>query len=857
MADSDSRWPAGIRTPDQRLRVFVSSTLGELETERRAARAAIEQLRLAPVMFESGARPHPAQAVYRAYLEQSDVFVGIYWQRYGWVGPGMAVSGLEDEFRLSAGLPRLLYVKRPAPGMEPGLRRMLDEIRTEGGVAYKAFADAGELGGLLLDDLATLLAERFGDAGRAGPGYVIPSPVTALVGRDRDVGEVDGLLEGQDRRLVVLTGPGGVGKTRLALAVAGRSSAYWADGVAFVDLSPVTDPRLVPEVIAAALGLVGQGREQPIDTLGRRLAGRQMLIVLDNFEQVLDAAPVVAGLLQRAPRLHLLVTSRTVLRIRGEQEWRVDPLGVLPASAGLAALAEAPAVRLFLDRVRDVRPGFELTSDNAAAVAELCRRLDGLPLALELAAASMRLLTTEQILRQLDERMGRPGALADLPGRQQTLTATLQWSYDLLPESARQLLARLSVFAAPFTAAAAQAVCGWDGVDATANLATLLDHSMVTPAGCPDGEPAFRLLGVVRRFAAGQLANPDETMGHLEGHLLDVLDKAGARHGSQGRARRLLDSEQPNLQVVLGWMAGQQRPPGPLLQRIGNLWAWLLVRGHLRRTAELRQRIESWTAAELPGRSDQMALDWLMAQGLLADGSYAQAGVLLDEILPDARRLESPSRWGLMLMVRAVARPYVPASPARAELEEALAVARNTSNLVVLGYVLSHFGLFLCVDGDVTRARALHGEMLSLARSLADDNQRAEAHYDLAVDALAAGHPEPAYPHLAVAARHYSDIDHRDGLARCLGALSALAVERGDSGLAARLIGATAAARAIGLSPWPAVAENERRVTERVRASLPNQEFAAQVAAGRTQTTETALTQALSTLDGPAPAETW
>ena len=246
-----------------------------------------------------------------------------------------------------------------------------------------------------------------------------------------------------------------------------------------------------------------------------------------------------------------------------------------------------------------------------------------------------------------------------------------------------------------------------------------------------------------------------------------------------------------------------------------------------------------------------------MAQGLLADGSYAQAGVLLDEILPDARRLESPSRWGLMLMVRAVARPYVPASPARAELEEALAVARNASDLVVLGYMLSHFGLFLCVDGDVTRARTLHGEMLSLARSLADDNQRAEAHYDLAVDALAAGHPEPAHPHLAVAARHYIDIDHRDGLARCLGALSALAVERGDSGLAARLIGATAAARAIGLSPWPTVAENERRVTERVRASLSNEEFTLQVAAGRTQTTESSLAQALSTLDGPAPAETW
>src|SRR6516225_3914602 len=157
VADSDpGRYP-GIKTPDQRLRVFVSSTLEELAAERRAVRSAIEQLRLAPVMFESGARPHPAQAVYRAFLDQSDVFVGIYWQSYGWVGPGMSVSGLEDEFRLAARMPRLVYLKRPAPQIEPGLRRMLQGIRDEGGLAYKAFADAGELRELLLNDLATLL----------------------------------------------------------------------------------------------------------------------------------------------------------------------------------------------------------------------------------------------------------------------------------------------------------------------------------------------------------------------------------------------------------------------------------------------------------------------------------------------------------------------------------------------------------------------------------------------------------------------------------------------------------------------------------------------------------------------------
>ena len=383
MDDEGSRWPA-IRTPDQRLRVFVSSTLEELAAERRAARAAIEQLRLAPVMFESGARAHPPQEVYRAYLEQSDIFVGIYWQRYGWVGPGMTISGLEDELRLAAGMPRLLYVKVPAPGMEPGLSQMLEAVRAEGATAYKRFSSARELRGLIASDLAMMLAERFGSSDRSARWPAIPSPVTGLIGRDPDVAEVTRMLTVPEGRLVVLTGAGGAGKTRLALAVAERTRQQWADGTAFVDLSPVTDPRLVPDAIASALGLVGQGRERPLDTLERSLAGRPMLLVLDNFEQVLGAAPAVADLLQRAPGLRVLVTSRVVLRLRGEQEWRVDPLGVPAPGSTLAVLAEAPAVRLFTDRARDVQPGFVLTSQNAAAVAELCRRLDGLPLALEL-----------------------------------------------------------------------------------------------------------------------------------------------------------------------------------------------------------------------------------------------------------------------------------------------------------------------------------------------------------------------------------------------------------------------------------------------------------------------------------------
>jgi len=322
MDDDGPRWPA-IRTPDQRLRVFVSSTLEELAAERRAA-------------------------------------------------------------RLAAGMPWLLYVKVPAPGMEPGLSQMLEAVRAEGATAYKRFSSARELRGLIASDLAMMLAERFGSSDRSARWPAIPSPVTALVGRDPDVAEVTRMLTVPEGRLVVLTGAGGAGKTRLALAVAERTRQQWADGTAFVDLSPVTDPRLVPDAIASALGLVGQGRERPLDTLERGLAGRHMLLVLDNFEQVLGAAPAVTDLLQRAPGLRVLVTSRVVLRLRGEQEWRVDPLGVPAPGSTLAVLAEAPAVRLFVDRARDVQPGFVLTSQNAAAVAELCRRLDGLPLALEL-----------------------------------------------------------------------------------------------------------------------------------------------------------------------------------------------------------------------------------------------------------------------------------------------------------------------------------------------------------------------------------------------------------------------------------------------------------------------------------------
>jgi Domain of unknown function (DUF4062) len=256
-----------IRTPDQRLRVFVSSTPQELAPERQAVRDAVTGLRLNPVMFELGARPHPARQVYRAYLAQSQVFVGVYWQSYGWVGPGEEISGLEDEYRLSAGLPRLIYVKSPAPQREPRLTEMLARIRDDGTISYQRFSDAAELRRLVEEDLALLLSERFemtlpraGASADAPLAGALPVPSTPLEGRDHDVATVQSLVLEEGARLVTLTGPGGVGKSRLTTEIADRLAPSFADGVRFVDLAVVKDAGLVIDAVAAGLGVSTPGR---------------------------------------------------------------------------------------------------------------------------------------------------------------------------------------------------------------------------------------------------------------------------------------------------------------------------------------------------------------------------------------------------------------------------------------------------------------------------------------------------------------------------------------------------------------------------------------------------------------------
>src|ERR671938_1122982 len=339
------------------------------------------------------------------------------------------------------------------------------------------------------------------------PQWRLPAPLTPLVGRRREVAEVRRLLA--EARLVTLTGVGGTGKTRLALEAARESREAFPGGTLFVDLAPVADPRLVPPTLEHALGAQQHPGATPAERMVRFLGERRVLLVLDNLEHVLEAAPVVTALLSRAPELRVLATSRVLLHLSGEHEYRVPPLS-LP-SAG--PVEESEAARLFVQAARAARPDFVLTEANQAAVAEICARLDGLPLAIELAAARIRLFAHEALLAQLANRLEiLAGRRRDLPARQQTLRETFDWSYTMLAPAERGLLAALGVFAGGFTPRAVAAV--WPGHQSPAHvlagLETLHESGLVERVDGPGDELRFRLLETVREYALARLAESGE-----------------------------------------------------------------------------------------------------------------------------------------------------------------------------------------------------------------------------------------------------------------------------------------------------------------------------------------------------------
>jgi predicted ATPase len=799
-----------IRTPDQRVRVFVSSALQELAAERRAVRDAITRLRLVPVMFELGARSHPARNVYRAYLAQSQVFVGVYWQSYGWVAPGERMSGLEDEYVLSAGMPQLIYVKSPAPGREPRLAELLARIQDEGDVSYKRFSDPEELQSVVQDDLAVLLSERF-EMAHVGAGQAqealasaLPASATPLVGREREAEAAGELVLREGVRLVTLTGPGGVGKSRLALEVARRLESSFVDGVRFVDLAPVQRADLVAAAIAAGLGLRTSGGPLIADVKAY-LRPRRLVLLLDNFEQVTAAAPLVAELLTTAAGLVVLVTSRTVLRLSGEHEVPVEPLPTPPAgTAGpqLADLRQYASVRLFEERAHAAAPGFELTSENAQAVAEICRRLDGLPLAIELAAARSTLLPPQALLARLDDRMSllTKGA-RDLPERQRTLRNTLDWSFGLLSLAGQALLSRLGVFPGAFDLEAAEAVGGAHGSapagqDQTGEimdtLGSLVDASLVRDAE-RDGQRRFSLLETIRDYARERLRESGQWKEAHDRHAAHFLELAeSARAGLEGRSQVAwldrLEAEHDNLGAAISWFLDQDQP-GPALQLSAATWQYWWFRGHTEESARYGEVIVARGGKLPPGQLGYAQIGHGVL--LILGGDKARAQMLFEQALALFRRLRDKRgiaiATGYLGHLAALRGDYGKASKL---LTESLASPQELGDDVSIALMYNFLGQIPLRQGDNDAAARLFSQGLDAARRVPDRFPLLISLYDLARSSQAREDLADAAGFLREGLSVASDAGDQSSVGYYLQRLAALARQREDPGRAIRLLAA-------------------------------------------------------------------
>ena len=441
----------------------------------------------------------------------------------------------------------------------------------------------------------------------------LPDRLTSFVGRDTEIEELTALL--RDSRLITLTGPGGTGKSSLAIEVARANADAFEGGVWLVVLENVTDAERVAPAIASSLGLFESGGLPATERIIQLVAERPTLLVIDNFEHVLSAAPVIGDLIQAVRSLRVLVTSRAPLRVAAEQEYPVAPL-TLPGPIDPAAGAmRSPAVRLFVDRAQRVRPGFALTAEDAPAVAEICTRLDGLPLGIELAASRLGLLPPSAIAQRLSQRLDLPGVAArDLPERQRTLQAAIAWSHDLLTEPERRLLSRLSVFAGGCRLDEADTVCGPAqdlGVDVLEGLSTLVDHSLVQPVPGPDGA-RFRLLETIRMFARERFAEHDDAdveRRHAEVYLA-MAEAAAAR--LPGREQRTLlarlEAEHDNLRLALDWAIANGEV-GLALRFGAGLWRFWQISGHVDEGRERIARIMAMPGAEAPTIERARALE--------------------------------------------------------------------------------------------------------------------------------------------------------------------------------------------------------------------------------------------------------
>jgi predicted ATPase/DNA-binding XRE family transcriptional regulator len=664
--------------------------------------------------------------------------------------------------------------------------------------------------GLEAEDRSRLESLARGRAGRQrreqalqvtlAPVAEVPKPPTSLIGRDRELEIILEALGDPAVRLLTLTGPGGVGKTRLGIEVARRAHALFPDGVFFVSLAEARESEVVPVLVAHAMGVRGP-HEPVIEALAQRLADREALLVLDTFEHVIDAAPTIADLLAAAPGLTVLVTSREILRIRAERELAVPPLGFPPPGtrAGIDVIGRYPAVVLFMERAMAAAPELAIDDNAADIVVEICRRVGGLPLAVELAAARVRHLPPAALRDHLQHRLTvLTGGPRDLPRRHQTMRDTVAWSYDLLDTPERATFRALSVFAGGWTLRAAASVGGLPEEDTLARCSALVDKSLVLPAVLVGSEPRYRMLDVLREFATEQRDASSESEALLRLHAefyLGVAVAAEASFGGQGQERsfQTLETEHDNLRAVIRWSI--EGGEADVALRMGAaLWRFWMSEGH---HSEGRSWLRQALAIEPPGPAKaRIKVLWGAAWLAFHQGDYMEMDELSHQLLSAAERdgdaVDARNALTIKGMMALAQGRHLEALP---PLQDALDICRRLEPGWLLATSLLNLGMASLHAGQYGPAEALLMEARQFYDRLGDRRFTARSNQQLALLALVQGKSGEARSRVAGSLEVYRELSDRWGMAEGMEGLAACAASDGMAERAARIAGSAEALR--------------------------------------------------------------